>query len=111
MLSDLESVTLNQSEKLAYLIGFRLSSDILEVNQFRHFWMHEDVMTPFGTRQMKSKRFDKAHHIREPYVLRSRQDSLQQLPFVHRCVTKITIEHIILVSRGCVKKWFQTDDW
>lgn len=73
----------NQSQKLTYLIGLRLTLDILKVDQLGNAGVDEDMVAARSPREVKAEGLDQGDHIVKPNVALTDSELLQQLSLVH----------------------------
>lgn len=67
-----------QFEKLTNLVRFRLTANLLKIDDLFDLRVTKDMMATADTQLAKSERFNQPNHIVETNVPRTRQDSSQQ---------------------------------
>ena len=77
---------LDKPEELPNLVRLRLPANFLQIDKFGDLRVSEDVMAPADSRQPKAKRRYQSYHVVKADILRTSQDSLEQLARIHRCL-------------------------
>src|SRR5438445_2577 len=77
-------VLLYEFQELTNLVGLRLSTDFLQVDQLRYVWMDEHVMTATDAAQAETESLNQVDHVSKPHVVAGAvQESEQQTSSIH----------------------------
>ena len=71
-------IPFNQVEQLPGLIRFRLTLNILEVEELGNTWMCEDMVAALNSRNPEAECFRQSEEIAKPHIVRGNNDSFEE---------------------------------